>query len=222
MGNLQSSAPLSRGGGGGGTKSRNKRPSATGTRDWLMGTATRALRKPVASSSVAPATGAAVKEAAAGHVTVTSRDLRRQQTPPTRHGGSDHHADEQQQQQQQHRQERRHRRLRRSVDDESASSTEERSDSSVFVDTLTSPQSVYSDARDEPDDDGTASIMVVNGGETLGGSTGRTAVGRQAFTIVKHRRVELNPTKIQSNAANGEHARILYINCTCITLYVII
>lgn len=72
----------------------------------------------------------------------------------------------------------------------------------MFADTLTSPQSVYSDARDEPDhddDDGGGDAMVVNGGETLGGGAGRTA-----FTIVKHRKVELNPTKIQSAFANGE------------------
>jgi len=187
MGNLQSSTPSSRGG----TKSRNKRPPTTGTRDWLLGGATRVLRKPVA-----PAPAAAEVEAAAAtadHVTVTSRDLRRQRT--------DHHADEQQQQ---HRQEhhcsnRRRHRHRNDHDDESACSSSEE-DSSVFADTLTSPQSVYSDARDEPDD-----IMVVNGGETFGGSTGRTAAAaHQAFTIVKHRKVELNPAKLQSAIANGK------------------
>jgi len=189
MGNLQSSTPSSRGG----TKSRNKRPPTTGTRDWLLGGATRVLRKPVA-----PAPAAAEVEAAAAttdHVTVTSRDLRRQRTPPARDNDTDHHADEQQQQ---HRQElhcsnrRRHHNDR---DDESVRSSSEEEDSSVFADTLTSPQSVYSDARDEPDD-----IMVVNGG-----STGRTAAAaHQAFTIVKHRKVELNPAKLQT-VTNGKY-----------------
>jgi len=44
--------------------------------------------------------------------------------------------------------------------------------------------------------------MVVNGGETLSGC----GAGRQAFTIVKHRKVELNPTKIQSAVTNGKSA----------------
>lgn len=213
MGNLQSSTPppSSRGG----TKSRNKRPPTTGTRDWLLGGATRVLRKPVA-----PAPAAAEVEAAADHVTVTSRDLRRQRTPPARDDDTDHHADEQQQQ---HRQEHHcsNRRRRRHChhndrDDESARSSSEEEDSSVFADTLTSPQSVYSDARDEPDD-----IMVVNGGETFGGSTGRTAAAaHQAFTIVKHRKVELNPAKLQSAIANGKSSLlttfydIIYYNVT--------
>lgn len=142
----------------------------------------------------------AAAAAAADHVTVTSRDLHRQRTPPARDDDTDHHADEQQQQ---HRQEhhhcsnrRRHHRNDRTDESASCSSSEEE-DSSVFADTLTSPQSVYSDARDEPDD-----IMVVNGGETFGGGTGRTA--HQAFTIVKHRKVELNPAKLQSAIANGK------------------
>jgi len=193
MGNLQSSTPSSRGG----TKSRNKRPPTTGTRDWLLGGATRVLRKPVAPAP--PAAAEAEAAAAADHVTVTSRDLRRQRTPPARDDDTDHHADEQQQQ---HRQEhhcsnRRRHRHRDDRDDESARSSSEEEDSSVFADTLTSPQSVYSDARDEPDD-----IMVVNGGETFGGSTGRTAAA--AFTIVKHRKVELSPAKLQSAIANGK------------------
>ncbi|CAI6346574.1 unnamed protein product [Macrosiphum euphorbiae] len=190
MGNLQSSTPSSLGG----TKSQNKRPPTTGTRDWLLGGATRVLRKPVAPAPPAAAT--------TDHVTVTSRDLRRQPTPPARDDDTDHHADEQQQQ---HRQEhhcsnRRRHRHRNDRDDESARSSSEEEDSSVFADTLTSPQSVYSDARDEPDD-----IMVVNGGETFGGSTGRTAAAaHQAFTIVKHRKVELSPAKLQSAIANGK------------------
>lgn len=195
MGNLQSSTtPSSRAG----PKGRNKRPSGTGTRDWLLGGATRVLRKPVA-----PAPAAAEVEAAAAtadHVTVTSRDLRRQRTPPARDDDTDHHADEQQQQ---HRQEHHcsnRRRRHRNDRDESARSSSEEEDSSVFADTLTSPQSVYSDARDEPDD-----IMVVNGGETFVGGTGRTAAAaHQAFTIVKHRKVELNPAKLQSAVANGK------------------
>jgi len=172
------------------------------------------LRKPVA-----PAPAAAEVEAAAAtadHVTVTSRDLRRQRTPPARDDDTDHHADEQQQQ---HRQEhhcsnRRRHRHRNDRDDESARSSSEEEDSSVFADTLTSPQSVYSDARDEPDD-----IMVVNGGETFGGSTGRTAAAtHQAFTIVKHRKVELNPAKLQSAIANGK-SLLLTISYDIIFLY---
>uniref|UniRef100_A0A2H8TLZ9 Protein cappuccino n=1 Tax=Melanaphis sacchari TaxID=742174 RepID=A0A2H8TLZ9_9HEMI len=195
MGNLQSSAaPSSRGG----PKSRNKRTSTTGTRDWLLGGATRVLRKPVA-----PAPAAAEVEAAAAtedHVTVTSRDLRRQRTPPARNDDTDHHADEHQQHRQEHHCSNRRQRRRNDRDDESTRSSSEEEDSSVFADTLTSPQSVYSDARDEPDD-----IMVVNGGETFGGSTGRTAAAtHQAFTIVKHRKVELNPAKLQSAVANGQ------------------
>lgn len=212
MGNLQSSSQSSRGT----TKSRNKRPLAAGTRDWLMGGATRALRKPVAPAAATVVEDAEAEAAAVavGHVTVTSRDLRRQQqTPPARDhdddddgdlggggGGdddTDHHADEQQQQRRQEHH------CRGNDDQPAVASSSEEEDSSVFADTLTSPQSVYSDARDEPDDDGTvAANMVVNGGETLGGSAGRTA--HQAFTIVKHRKVELNPTKIQSNVTNGK------------------
>jgi len=90
MGNLQSSTPSSRVG----TKSRNKRPPTIGTRDWLLGGATRVLRKPVAPAPAA----AEVEAATADHVTVTSRDLRRQRTPPARDDDTDHHADEQQQQ----------------------------------------------------------------------------------------------------------------------------
>lgn len=195
MGNLQSSTPSSST-----VKSRNKRPSATGTREWLMGGASRVLRKPVAPAATDVEAVAAA--ATVGHVTVTSRDLRRQQTPPARNDDdTDHHADEQQQQ---HRQEHRH--YHRQRDEPACSTSEEEDSSSVFADTLTSPQSVYSDARDEPDDGTATIIMVVNGGETLGGSTGRTAAAaaRQAFTIVKHRKVELNPTKIQSAVSNGK------------------
>lgn len=181
-----------------------------------MGGASRALRKPVAPAATADDEVAAV----VGHVTVTSRDLRRQQTPPARvDDDTDRRADEHQQQQQRRQEQRRcrhhrhhdHQQHRRNDDDEPAAcSTSEEDDSSVFADTLTSPQSVYSDARDEPDDDGTAIItdMVVNSGEMIGGSAGRTAAAaaatRQAFTIVKHRKVELNPTKIQSTVANGK------------------
>jgi len=194
MGNLQSSTPSSRGG----MKSWNKKPPTTGTRDWLLGGATRVLRKPVAPSPAAAEVEAAV--ATTDHVTVTSRDLRRQQTPPARNDDTDHHADEQQQQ---HRQEHHcsnRRRHRNDRDDESVRSSSEEEDSSVFTDTLTSPQSVYSDARDEPDD-----IMVVNGGETFGNSTGCTAAAaHQAFTIVKHRKVELNPAKLQT-VTNGKY-----------------
>lgn len=229
MGNLQSSAAAAS---SLPAKSRNKRPSAAGTRDWLLGGASRVLRKPVAPAAAdveaeAAAVVAAAAAAAAGHVTVTSRDLRRQHTPPARNGDdTDHHADEQQQQQ--HRQEHRGHYHRRRRQDESASSTSEEEDSSsVFADTLTSPQSVYSDARDEPDgdddddDDGTATIiMVVNGGETLGGSTGRTAAARQAFTIVKHRKVELNPTKIQSVVSNGKSISSRNIRAYTIYIYI--
>lgn len=227
MGNLQSSTGTasSRGGGGNGStaaaKSRNKKPLAAGTRDWLIGGASRALRKPVApaaASDVVVETKAAA--AAVDHVTVTSRDLRRLHTPPARvdNRDTDHHADEQQQQHRQecgrrhhhhHHHHRRHQDRSNRDDDESrrcssSSSSEEDDTSSVFADTLTSPQSVYSDARDEPYDDD----MVVNGGEMLGGNAGggrATTARHRAFTIVKHRKVELNPTKIQqSTVANGK------------------
>lgn len=189
MGNLQSSTAATAGCGG--AKSRNKRPSTSGAREWLMGGATRALRKPV----VVPAADAAASSV--GHVTVTSRDLRRQPqrpTPPSRNHDDTDHADEQQLQQ---RRQEHHRR-----DDPCTGSSAAEEDSSVFADTLTSPQSVYSDARDEPyaDDDDDDDDMVVNGGETLSGC----GTGRQAFTIVKHRKVELNPTKIQSAVTNGK------------------
>lgn len=189
-----------------------------------MGGAARALRKPVAPAAVqsqVEAVAVVAVAAAAGHVTVTSRDLRRQQTPPARvDDDTDHHADEQQQLHRQEHHRRRRRRHRRHNDDDESGSSSEEEDSSVFADTLTSPQSVYSDARDDPqDDDGnalnTTAIMVVNGGETLGGSTGRTAATHQAFTIVKHRKVELNPTKIQTAVANGKsffHFRNTHIN----------
>ncbi|XP_050541260.1 protein cappuccino-like [Daktulosphaira vitifoliae] len=174
MGNLQSSSPSSRVG----PKSQNKGQSTSGTRDWLIG-GVRALRKPVAPASVE----------AVGHVTVTSRDLRRQElqrtTSQARDGDTDHlHADEHQQQQQQQR--RRQPLQEHNHSCNNASSSEE----SVFTDPLTSPQSVYSDATDEPHE----SAMVVNG-DTL---TGNTRTPTQAFTIVKHRKVQLNPTPIQS------------------------
>lgn len=183
------------------------------TRDWLIGGASRALRKPVVP--------AAAQVKAAGHVTVTSRDLRRQRTPPATNyggGGDDtdrpcrRHADEQQQQQQQQRRRELQPQQRGRGGQEELvrhhhrqSSSDDEDDSSVFADTLTSPQSVYSDARDElptPSDSThettiAAVAMVVNGGDTLGSTATRAAT--QAFTIVKHRRVELNPTKISNS-----------------------
>lgn len=210
MGNLQSSTAAA---GSDGAKSRNKRPTAAGAREWLMGGATRALRKPVAP--------AAPVAAAADHVTVTSRrDLlhhfvRRSRPSVPSAAARDHdttadHADEQQRRT---RQERRRNDTRdgysRTGISSSSSSVEEDEDSAVFADTLTSPQSVYSDARDEPYD-----MVVVNGGDTLNGGGGgggghhhhhHHRAAAAAFTVVKHRKVELNPARIQSAAtvANG-------------------
>lgn len=216
MGNLQSSTAAA---GSDGAKSRNKKPTAAGAREWLMGGATRALRKPVA-----PAAPMAAAAAATDHVTVTSRrDLlhhfvrRSWPSVPSAaaaaardHDTTADHADEQQRRT---RQERRRNDTRDGYSRtgiSSSSSVEEDEDSAVFADTLTSPQSVYSDARDEPYD-----MVVVNGGDTLNGGGGgggghhhhhhHHRAAAAAFTVVKHRKVELNPARIQSAAtvANG-------------------